>query len=869
MDSPGNRTQAHLLPTEGDVTEILPDQCVEHFLLPLLSARDLCCLSRTCTRMRSICAAPALWRYVTVQGDDRASAVARAPYLRNAVADLCNEALCSAAVHLGSSLLCLHVRTCPMLSDSALCALAPACPLLQDVSISQCGLVGGAGAAALGLLPLERFDSNTMSAADLCTAFSSTGSLFEGLKELLLPAVHCYDPGSSARAVTAIAWACTSLESLHYGQSVPASGLHALSLCCRSLSTMRVRAVLGHAGHLPASPSALARITVDGDVAYAEFSRFLRQCAGTLAALSLGSAHFPLPLTPGLVSSIAELRQLRSLSLVCPMSLEPDDDDEAAVVSELGKCAPLDQLTISGLQLTDALVTGPACSALTVAIFCKTVVCDAVLGLLPTQRLQALGLVNCIGFTPAGLDSFLSGARDLRGLAIVKAREHYVCDDAIAAVLGRCAPSLRELEGVVLALPQLTDGGASEVARLCSSLRRLEDVCIAQCGLVGDAGAAALGRRGLLTGLAQDCWTETVLPLERFASDTMSAADLCVAFLSTGSLFDSLKELLLPVVRGDDAGSSARAVAAIGWACKSLESLHYGQGVPASGLRHLPARPWALSRITVDGNVAAAEFSRFLDQSAGTVVSLSLGSARYPQPLTRALVSRIAELRQLRSLSLVCPEALEPDDDEATMVSKLGKCAPLKKLSLSGLQLTDALVTGPACSALTVAIFSDAVVCDAVLALLPTQSLKTLALVHCIGFTLAGLGSFLSGARCLGRLAIHKAPEHHICDDAMAAVLGGCAGSLPELEELELVLPKLTDSGVSALTSLCSSLRLLAIHSLLLSDVGAEALLRAAPRVLDIDLSGYVRLSHWCPKSVPSAQRIVLPVQGPGDWRNA
>eukprot|EP00727_Mastigamoeba_balamuthi_P012586 m51a1_g7950 hypothetical protein (938) ;mRNA; f:158188-163020 len=926
MATPDDRTMAHPPLAGGDVTEILPDQCVSLFLLPLLSARDLCCLSRTCSRMGSLCAAPALWYGVSVHGDHRVSAVARAPYLRSAVARLLisnvsDAALCSAAMHLGSSLLCL-----------------------RDVSISQCGLVGDAGAAALGhacrahlarveliscrlgagrglltglaqdcwteaVLPLERFATDTMSVADLCTAFSRTGSLFEGLKELLLPVVHGDDTDSSA--VSAIGWACKSLVALHYGQGVPL-------------------------------------------VAAAEYSPLLGPCSGTLVALSLGSAHFPLPLTRGLVSRIVELRQLRSLSLVCPV--------EAAVVSELGKCAPLKKLSLSGLQLTDALVTGPCCSALTVAIFGKAVLSDVVLKLLPTQSLKTLALVHCTGFTPAGLGSFLSGARCLGRLAIHKAPQHHVCDDAMAAVLGGCAGPLRELKELVLTLPKLTDSGVSKLTSLCASLRQLvvhsilmsdvgaeallqasprvldidlrgcvrlspgflgavahlcisnvsdaalcsaamhlgssllclrvrgcprmtdsalcavapecpllQDVSISQCGLVGDAGAAALGRRGLLTGLAQDYWAAAVLPLERFASDTMSAADLCTAFSSTGSLFEGLKELLLPVVHGSNADSSTKAVSAIGnadsstkavsaigWACKSLVTLHYGQGVPASGLDMLslccrslrslrvhsvlgyagpvPSSPWALSRITVDGKVATAEFARCLGQCAGTLVSLSLGRARYPQPLTRGLVSRIAELRQLRSLCLVCPVSLEPDDDEAAVVSELGKCAPLKKLAISGLQLTDALVTGPACSALTVAIFCKTVVCDAVLGLLPTRRLKTLALVHCTGFTPAGLGSFLGGARCLGRLAIHKAAEHHVCDDAMAAVLGGCAESLRELEELVLTLPKLTDGGVSALTSLCSSLRLLVVHSILLSDVGAEALLRAAPQVLDIDL---------------------------------
>eukprot|EP00727_Mastigamoeba_balamuthi_P012604 m51a1_g7967 hypothetical protein (609) ;mRNA; r:249802-255261 len=115
--------------TSPDLLSLLPDHAVSVMLLPLLGARDLCCLSRTCTRLRALCTAPVLWSSVCVRGDRQALLLTRASFLRNSVhaldISMVTDASFSPVVaFLGPSLACLMLHCCPLLTDCALYALA-------------------------------------------------------------------------------------------------------------------------------------------------------------------------------------------------------------------------------------------------------------------------------------------------------------------------------------------------------------------------------------------------------------------------------------------------------------------------------------------------------------------------------------------------------------------------------------------------------------------------------------------------------------------------------------------------------------------------------------------------------------------------
>eukprot|EP00727_Mastigamoeba_balamuthi_P005306 m51a1_g14774 hypothetical protein (735) ;mRNA; f:423210-426336 len=389
-----------------------------------------------------------------------------------------------------ASLETLVLRCCPLLTDVGVCAIAHACRLcLHSAQVTRCqkgtgrGLLVGLrrGCDTTAVLPLEFFQSDTLCPSELCEVFSHAGTLFGRLQKLWLPRVHAEDEGDSS-AVIAIAQACAGLVDLWYGSGVPALGVETLSKFCqlRHLRVLSGDCLAGFAG-----TAALESLSVSGDVSITELSDPLAACSERLAKLSLGTHRDPLHLTLGLAQCIARLRNLRTLVLMCWR--EPSADP--SIVSELSTCAPLEQLGLAGLSLTEQLVTGPACSELIRASFMQADVSDAVLALLGALPLRLLSLIHCTGYSVQGLLAALQGTSSLQTLALREPADGpRDSDDVAFALTAFLATSGKRLGRMDVELPGLTDTGASSLAMVVSRLQTLR----VRAPLLTEHGAAAL-----------------------------------------------------------------------------------------------------------------------------------------------------------------------------------------------------------------------------------------------------------------------------------------------------------------------------------------------------------------------------------------
>eukprot|EP00727_Mastigamoeba_balamuthi_P010256 m51a1_g5853 hypothetical protein (597) ;mRNA; f:350681-352538 len=515
--------------TGPDLLSAVPNfECALALLLPLLDACDLCCLSRTCSRLRSLCRAPQLWNSVSVIHQHPTLLLARASYLRGSVSlfectDVDDTALCTAvAATIGPSLLELRVSNCPELTDDALSAVSFVCPRLRLVSLFECPQLGsdgcedlartcgrrlqtvcveqcgeGAGRGLLdgllesqpsGALPLVWFTSDSLGPEDIVPVFSARTEAFANLTTLHVKAVAREDDedddvdGESALAAVAIA--CPALEKLRFDYIVEAAGAAALSSYCPRLTSLNI-AVTGDAVEVPllVKPP-LRSLKIQGAILDAQLlGARLRQCSPTLSKLKLSGPR----MTLDLARSIASLPSLRSLSLEDPVLV---DAPANAVMAELSKCAPLAALSLNSIAPTVAFVTGSACSALERVMLRQTSVHDSVLAHLPAAGLRFLFLDDCSGCSPSGVAVLLRHASLLQSLWMLR-MYHGLGGNRMAMAIAPCIARMDELSELALGLAEATDAGALLLAPACGRVRDLQ----VSIPLLTDAGARALLQR--------------------------------------------------------------------------------------------------------------------------------------------------------------------------------------------------------------------------------------------------------------------------------------------------------------------------------------------------------------------------------------
>eukprot|EP00727_Mastigamoeba_balamuthi_P014265 m51a1_g9461 hypothetical protein (343) ;mRNA; r:525196-526879 len=284
--------------TQGfDVLAAVPDDCLLFSVLPLLRARDLCCLSRTL--------------------DIRL------------VSDV---ALCSAALFVGTSLRSLSVKSCYQLSDASVLGIAVAGLRLECLALVRCPHVTGTGIEALArayaptlqhvrleqlgvrsALPLCSLACDAMRDEDVLSAFADSQGAFSLLRQLRLNFLHHHRNTNAGEALRAIASACPALSNLEYNATLSKEAAEALVENCASLRRVKLFYGDADAFALLLRPS-LESVSIKNNVS-ALFSQRLEQCSGALTELSLGCCEDEVTVTWELASSIVALRKLRRLHL--------------------------------------------------------------------------------------------------------------------------------------------------------------------------------------------------------------------------------------------------------------------------------------------------------------------------------------------------------------------------------------------------------------------------------------------------------------------------------------------------------------------------------------------------------------------------
>eukprot|EP00727_Mastigamoeba_balamuthi_P011024 m51a1_g6544 hypothetical protein (585) ;mRNA; r:66698-68664 len=486
--------------------------------------------------------------------------------------------------------------------------------------------------------------------------------------------------------------------------------------------------------------------------------------------------------------------------------------------------------------------------------------------------------------------ALVTRASHLRG-AVAQLDASLVGDAGLCSAAAFLGTSLRVLS--VCKGRAVTDAAVSALALVCPLL---EDVALLGCPLVSETGTAVLARvsghrlrcvelsrckpgagSGYLVGLAQ-AHTRGALPLERFIADTVSFADVCAAFAGRPGAYTRLAVLRLPVMH-DAEGDRGAALAAVATACPSLVDLWFGDRVDAAGavalasccplLRCVEADADledeasaallsvpSLESLALNGGVVGAMFGAQLEKSpaSASLTRLALGDVDEPLHLTSGLAASIATLPRLAALRLTC-ERVSDDDVPA---AELGRGAALDTLELVGLALSDAFTGGPACSALTSLRLERLDVGDAALARLPCARLRSLALVYCAGYGVAGVASLLDRAAGLRELTLHEETAE-LGNDALLAAVAPRVGRLAELRALMVGAPGASDAGAIMLAPMCTRVHELLVSMPLLTDVGVGALLRAAVRVRTVDIRECAQLADdTLAEMGPDVERVVL-----------
>eukprot|EP00727_Mastigamoeba_balamuthi_P012600 m51a1_g7963 hypothetical protein (885) ;mRNA; r:231656-240597 len=504
------------------VIEKLDHHCytIENLLqavAPLLGPRDLCCLSRTCTRLRTLCRAPQLWADVTVRCSRQALLLTRATFLRGALVRLTgvnvdDVSLCCAVTAAGPSLRSLTLRDCPSLTSAALCHLGLLCPqlqaielegfvcndpLLQDAGIAEgCAALARACGPALksarvwrcdssvgtrlleGLLasqqrgcplPLASFACDALSLAELLVLFEAAGlqgalaNLAELVAEVRRPESAGHD--TSGVVLEAIARACPALTSLRLGHAATTAGVAALAECCPLLRRVDITRACGVLEVPAFLRPPLESLAIAGPLSdRRQLCAGLARCAPTLTELSMVES---IGMDTSVASAIVALPRLRVLRVLRQYHIPYAD-----ALEELSRCAPLRELALSCVALTGDLVSGTACSALVSLDLHNVTVGDSVLAALPAATLRELSVKSGSGCSAQGIAALLGNAAGLRSLRLLK-KPLGIGGDVLLGAVVPCMERMAGLSVLHLGLQGASDAGAVLLRVVCGRLEEL------------------------------------------------------------------------------------------------------------------------------------------------------------------------------------------------------------------------------------------------------------------------------------------------------------------------------------------------------------------------------------------------------------